>query len=284
MTSHWDAIRRHWDLLGPPLRPPAEAVEAYRRSLRPHDGIVMLGVTPELAAIGRELVAIDQSPEMIAGIWPGDTDTRRAVVGDWLEMPMARDSVMAIIGDGCLSALGSSRERRRLLAEIARTLRPGGRAVIRTFASPEMPEDLAAVRTLAMAGAAGTFHALKWRIAMTCAAADPDRAIPVATILEAFDRLFPDRQALAAATGWPFPVIGTIDVYAHSKTAYSFATLAMLTDEAANHFGGVEIKPTGRYPLAERCPLLVMTRPRKPRPMPHESAAGALTLKEPEII
>jgi SAM-dependent methyltransferase len=226
----------------------------------------MLGVTPELAAIGRKLTAIDQSPEMIAGIWPGDTDTRRAVPGDWLDMPMGRDSVMAIIGDGCLSALGSSRERRRLLAEIARTLRPDGRAVIRTFASPEMPEDLATVHTRAMAGAAGTFHALKWRIAMACAAADPDRAMPVATILEAFERLFPDRQALAAATGWPLPVIGTIDVYARSNTVYCFATLAMLTEEAAEHFGGVEITPTGRYPLAECCPLLVLTGPRKHRP------------------
>jgi SAM-dependent methyltransferase len=226
----------------------------------------MLGVTPELAAIGRKLTAIDQSPEMIAGIWPGDTDTRRAVAGDWLDMPMDRDSVMAIIGDGCLSALGSSHERRRLLGEIARTLRPDGRAVIRTFASPEMPEDLAAVHTRAMAGAAGTFHALKWRIAMACAAAVPDHAMPVATILEVFERLFPDRQALAAATGWPLPVIGTIDVYARSKAVYSFATLAVLTEEAAEHFGGVEIRPTGRYPLAERCPLLVLTRPRKQRP------------------
>src|SRR5262245_39369120 len=53
MTDHWNAIRRHWELLGPPLRPPPQVVEAYDRELdlaRSH--VVMLGVTPELAGLG----------------------------------------------------------------------------------------------------------------------------------------------------------------------------------------------------------------------------------------
>ncbi|TIT47677.1 MAG: methyltransferase type 11, partial [Mesorhizobium sp.] len=33
MTDHWNAIRGHWKLLGPPLRPPTEAVETYHREL-----------------------------------------------------------------------------------------------------------------------------------------------------------------------------------------------------------------------------------------------------------
>lgn len=263
MTSHWNAIRQHWYLLGPPLRPPAEAVEAYRRSLGTCDDIVMLGVTPELALLGRKLRAIDQTPEMIAGIWPGDSELRRAAVGEWLHLPMDCDSVTAVIGDGCLSALGSSRERRRLLFEVARVLKRGGRAVIRTFASPEGPEDLAVVRNRAMAGTAGTFHALKWRIVMAGAADNADRAIPVAMILEAFDQMFPDRNALASVTGWPLSVIGTIDVYAHSPVVYSFATVAMLIAEAAEQFDDVEVAPSGDYPFSEHCPLLVLKRPRK---------------------
>jgi len=269
-TSHWDAVRRHWDLLGPPLRPPPEAVAAYRRALGWSDEIVMLGVTPELATIGRKLTALDQSPQMIAGIWPGDTDMRRATIGDWLGMPVERDSATAIIGDGCLSALGSSGERRRLFREIARVLRPDGRAVVRTFASPDRPEDPAAIRTLAMTATAGTFHALKWRIAMACAAADPGRAIPVGTILKAFNRLFPDRDALASANGWPLPVIGTIDVYARSETVYSFATVAMLSAEAAECFNDVDVVSSGDYAFSEHCPLMVLNRPRKPEAKPDE--------------
>ncbi|TIW72692.1 MAG: methyltransferase type 11, partial [Mesorhizobium sp.] len=33
MTEHWNTIRRHWQLLGSPLRPPPEVVEAYNREL-----------------------------------------------------------------------------------------------------------------------------------------------------------------------------------------------------------------------------------------------------------
>jgi hypothetical protein len=51
--------------------------------------------------------------------------------------------------------------------------------------------------------------------------------------------------------------INTIDVYAGSDISYSFATLAMLIDEASNWFGDVRVVPSGSYPLAERCPLLV---------------------------
>ncbi|MDG4909765.1 hypothetical protein P9228_25600 [Mesorhizobium sp. WSM4898] len=50
MTEHWNAIRKHWQLLGSPLRRPAEVIETYDRELglAPSD-VVMLGVTPELA-------------------------------------------------------------------------------------------------------------------------------------------------------------------------------------------------------------------------------------------
>ena len=56
--------------------------------------------------------------------------------------------------------------------------------------------------------------------------------------------------------------INTIDVYAGSDISYSFATLAVLVDEASGWFGEVRVVPSGSYPLAERCPLLVLESPR----------------------
>ncbi|CAN7684620.1 class I SAM-dependent methyltransferase [Mesorhizobium sp. LjNodule214] len=264
MTSHWDAIRRHWQLLGPPLRPPPEAVEAYERELQLQSAdLLLLGVTPELAGLGKTLLAVDESAAMISGIWPGDTDTRKAVIGNWLDLPIASNSVDAVIGDGCLSALDSSTARLHLLAEIGRVLKPGGRAGLRLFAGPEAPDDLAAVRELTMAGGVATFHELKWRIAMSCTGGDPDRAIKVKAILEAFDALFADREELVSATGWDKAVIGTIDVYATSQASYSFATAAVLVEEASRHFSRVRLAPTGTYGMAERCPLLVLGEPRR---------------------
>ncbi|MFA6156855.1 class I SAM-dependent methyltransferase [Mesorhizobium sp.] len=264
MTDHWDAIRRHWQLLGSPLCPPAEAVAAYERELglRSLD-VVLLGVTPELAGLGRTLLAVDESAAMISGIWPGDTASRKAVAGNWFELPLANGSADAVIGDGCLSALDSSAARLTLLAEIARVLKPGARAALRAYASPDVADDLQGVRTLALSGGVATFHELKWRIAMSRAAGDPDHAIPVRAILDAFDALFPDREELVSATGWELPVIGTIDAYTNSQTVYSFAPIARLIEEASRWFDDVRMASTGTYGLAERCPLIVLGSPKR---------------------
>jgi SAM-dependent methyltransferase len=217
MTGHWNAIRKHWKLLGSPLCPPAEAVQTYARLLdlsRSH--VMLLGVTPELASLGASMTAVDSSADMIASIWPGDTDTRKAIVGDWLDLPAPGASVDAVIGDGCLSALDLSTTRRAVLASIARVLKPQGSAGLRLYASPDRLDDPADVRALALSSGVETFHELKWRVAMTETGGAPDHAIAVKAIAERFDRLFPDRSELSERTGRERPVISTIDVYRNS--------------------------------------------------------------------
>jgi SAM-dependent methyltransferase len=264
MTSHWDSIRRHWQLLGSPLRPPPEAVATYERELGLQSlDAVLLGVTPELAGLGRTLLAVDESPTMIAEIWPGDTADRKAVVGNWFNLPVGDASAGSVIGDGCLSALPSSGARLALFAEIARVLKPGAKAALRAFAGPAVPDDLRAVRALALSGGVATFHELKWRVAMNKAGGDPEHAIPVRAIHDAFNGLFADRDELASMTGWELPVIGTIDAYANSQAVYSFAPASILVEEASRVFDDVRIAPTGTYGLAERCPLVVFGSPKR---------------------
>ncbi|TPI14049.1 class I SAM-dependent methyltransferase [Mesorhizobium sp. B4-1-3] len=263
MTNHWDNYHRHWKLLEAPLRPTPETVSIFERELDPAEAdVLLLGVTPELADLGRTMLAVDGSAAMVRGIWPGDSARRRAIVGNWLNLPLSRASVDAVIGDGCLTVVDSARVRHGLLGELARVLKPGGQAAIRVFAGPESFEDLPGIKAQALAGEIGNFHALKWRMAMACATNDRDRAIKVQAIRDTFDKTFPDRAALAAATGWSMASINTIDVYAGSDTTYCFATLAMLVDEARGWFGEMRVVPSGSYPLAERCPLLVLQSPR----------------------
>ncbi|MBZ9741341.1 class I SAM-dependent methyltransferase [Mesorhizobium sp. CO1-1-4] len=219
-------------------------------------------MTPELAGLGATMIAVDESSDMIAGIWPGDTASRRAIIGNWLDLPDSGASVDAVIGDGCLSALGFSAAREALFAAIARVLHFDGRAGLRLFACPETRDHPAAMQALALSGGVSTFHELKWRIAMTATGPAPDHAIPVKTIAERFDALFPDRQELSARTGWEMPVIATIDVYRNSPAIYSFAPTMTLIGEAEAFFDNVCIVPTGSYGLAERCPLLVLRSPR----------------------
>jgi len=262
MTNHWDNYHRHWKLLDAPLRPTAETVGIFDRELDLGNAdVLLLGVTPELAILGRSMLAIDQSATMISGVWAGDNASRRAMAGNWLSLPLEPASFDAIIGDGCLSAVDSSAARCALFAEIARVLKPGRRAAIRVFARPQTAEDLRGVEALVLAGRIENFHALKWRIAMACTTDDCDFTIKVRTIRDTFDSLFPDRDVLAARTGWSMTSINTVDVYAGSDISYSFAPLAMLIDEASTWFGDVRVVPSGTYPLAERCPLLVLGSP-----------------------
>lgn len=264
MTNHWDNYHRHWTLLGAPLRPTPETVGIVERALDLDEAhVLLLGVTPELAGLGKTMLAIDGSAAMVSGVWPGDSAGRRAITGNWLDLPLSRASVGAVIGDGCLTVVDSAQARHALLGEVARVLKPEGRAVIRVFAGPETFEDLADIKAEALAGEIGNFHALKWRIAMACATSDVDRAVKVQAIRDAFDKTFPDREALAARTGWSMASIGTIDVYTGSETTYCFATLAMLINEARDWFDDVRVVPSGSYPLAERCPLLMLGSPKR---------------------
>ncbi|MDX8443248.1 class I SAM-dependent methyltransferase [Mesorhizobium australafricanum] len=220
-------------------------------------------MTPELAGLGATMTAVDESADMIAGIWPGDTDTRKAVRGDWFDLPFPGASIDALIGDGCLSVIGGADARRALFSAIARVLNADGRAGIRLYASPETRDDPKDVRALALSGGVSTFHELKWRVAMTASGGAPDYIIPVTGILEQFDRMFPDRDELSARTGWELPVVGTIDVYRNSSAIYSFAPAAAIVEEAEAYFGDVGIVSTGTYGLAERCPLLTLRSPRR---------------------
>jgi SAM-dependent methyltransferase len=259
MTNHWEHYHRHWNLLNAPLRPPAETVGIIEREAATADAdVLLLGVTPELAGLGKTMRAVDSSPGMISALWKASTPAREAVVGSWFDLPLASGSVDAVIGDGSLNSLGTSAERLLLLREMVRVLRPEGRAAIRVFASPGRREGTAAIRQDVRARRIDGFHAFKWRIAMTLAGPEPDYRVRVTEIRDTIDELFPDRAELSAATGWRLEEIGTIDAYLKSDAIYSFATTARLVEEAKILFEDVRLVPSGLYSLAERCPVLVM--------------------------
>ena len=265
MINHWDHYHRHWSLLEAPLRPTAETVDIFEREVSASNAdVLLLGVTSELAGLGKTMRAVDSSPAMVSGLWKGTTPSRTAVVGSWLDLPLASRSVDAVVGDGSLTMLSNSADRLIMLREMARVLRPGGSAAIRIFATPDRREGIAAVRDDVRAGRIGNFHAFKWRIAMALAGPEPDYTIRVTEIRDTIEELFPDRLELSAATGWRLEEIGTIDVYLNSDTTYSFATAARLIDEARTIFEEVSLVPSGSYPLAERCPILVMRQMREP--------------------
>jgi SAM-dependent methyltransferase len=213
--------------------------------LGPRDRALVLGVTPELCALPcASLVAIDRVPAMVHGLFrarPGAA----AAIGDWTALPLAAGSIDVALGDGVLSNLPYPDGYRALAAELARVLAPGGRAALRLFASPAARERLAPFRT-------GSFHALKWRVAMAVTPAS--RNVAVAAIRDAFDATFPDRAALPFARD----VVDHIDAYAGSSLVYSFPT----ADEAVAALPGFReiARHLPGYELGDRCPTIVLAR------------------------
>jgi len=242
--------------LGPPLRPSAGDVENFRRATSSGEQrVLLLGVTPELSVLGRKLTAVDNSPRMLADVWPGDGEARRAMLADWTDLPFEDGSFDAVIGDGSLNS--APEQVAAVLIEARRVLSPTGDAVFRLFCSPERPETLDGIAKDVAGSWKGNLHALKWRIAMALAASTPRAIVPVADILDAFNGMFPDRHALEAQTGWPPEEIATLDAYAGADHSLGFPTLSAFEEALRRHFSGISVHFAADYPLAERCPTVL---------------------------
>ena len=243
--------------LRPPLRPSPIDVANLSRSISNHDKrVLLLGVTPELSVLGSKLTAVDNSPRMLARKSGRAINRRgRAILGNWTDIPFADATFDAAIGDGSLNSAPDAVDE--VLAETKRVLAPGGRAAFRLFGAPEQPETLGSILDDLAAGWPGNLHALKWRIAMSLVASRPRAIVPVREILAAFNQMFPDRAALAAAMGgkrtisrrsMPMSALTTVSDFRRFRPCY--ASLSAISPT-------VSVVTASGYPLAERCPTVI---------------------------
>ncbi len=265
----WRRIARNWQHVGSPQRPTDEdgrlmlALAAPALAAHRAPGVVVMGVTPEIVRlawpVGTRILALDQSAEMIASVWqPHPRLYSRVARARWQSMPIKDRSIALAVGDGSLNALPRMADYPVVLGEVARILKPGGSMVLRCFVRPEQPERMDEIAAAARGGGIGSFSALKWRIAMALDGGN-GFSIGVADILTAFNRLFPDRDGLSRATGWPRQTVDTIDGFENASTRYTFPTLAGFRAAAtpAFEFNGAR---HGLYELADQCPTLSFQR------------------------
>jgi hypothetical protein len=272
-ASHWNAHAARWRLIGAPLRPSATDIEYLRDSVgrllgtgartdAPPRRALLLGVTPEIAEMVWEpplqLVAVDKSEGMVRGVWPGDTSTRRALVGDWFALKLAEAPFDIVMGDGVFSIFDYPSGYTRFAAALAELVNPRGLLSVRLFCRPEPAESLDAVFHALFAGDIGNFHVFKWRLAMALQG-DATRGVRLADIWRAFSDGAKSARHVAEQTGWPEPVIATIEGYRDVEDRYSFSTEREVVDALSPAFELVEAwRPS--YELGERCPQLSLRR------------------------
>jgi len=249
----WEAFQATRHRLEPPLCPTPGVIAAMRDAVgSPALPILLLGVTPAIVAAFDNLVVIDWSAAA-----RGAVADAKPLDGNWLDPRLDESSLGGALGDGSLTCLSWPDDYALLFATLARLLAPGARAAIRCYAAPERRDVPDALVAEALSGRGGGFAAFKWRLAMTLAL-DPN--VPVAAIKQSFDALIPDRNALAAATGWTPAAIDDVDAYGHVGLTYSFPTRRQLLACARPFFVAAEFVETEGYELAERCPLLILKR------------------------
>ncbi len=266
----WAAFATNWARLGSPLRPCEEDLQrlkvAWATSLparipgRRID-VLVLGVTPEIAlfpwAEKTSLCAIDASEEMIRSVWPGDGPDRKAALGDWQEMPFANASFDLILCDQGLPLLVETASLTALGGELRRLLRKDGRVVMRHFARTADLDTEQSIVAATEAGEMHNFHGLKLRLLMALDAQSSGQGVRLGDVWDCFQRLFPDREALARRLGCGLETIGTIDAYRGRDGRYIFRSLA----EVARVFDAFRMAegPPGHYPFAEYCPVFSLT-------------------------
>jgi SAM-dependent methyltransferase len=259
----WQRMSRCWKAMGPPLRPAPEDILRYQEVVdqcaagRPRLSALVLGATPEFASLrwpaDAKLTAVDRSEAMLKHVWPLPTGK----VGDWLALPLEDESQDLVLGDGVFTLLPFPDGYEALLGSIHRVLKPGGFCALRIFQQPARRETTREVLADLRGGRIGSFHALKWRIAMALHESTR-QGVAVKDIWRFFhDTLNP--QELARATGWPAEAIATIDSYRDQDARYTFPALAELRGLARALLPEVDCFVSA-YELGERCPIVTLYR------------------------
>lgn len=269
-TSVWQGHASQWAKVGPPLRPSSEDGELALALALPSllagqttGRVAVLGVTPELVSLpwpeDTDIHAFDQSQHMLETVWQPHPQRRsRVTLARWQALPVPDGCFGAVVGDGSLNALPSLEDYGPVLQELARVTRPHAALVLRCFVRPDDVESIEQLKEAVMAGQVGSFHALKWRLAMALAA-EQDGVVAVRSVHQAFGAIF-RREDLARHTGWPMAVIDTIDAYRSAETVYTFPTLAQWVRCGEPHWKLESMRRPVSYELADRCPTLRFVR------------------------
>ncbi len=268
------AHRRAWAWQSAPLRPGPQdigIVEDWVSMWLQRQGAatpsarkaLLLGVTAELTALCEyhqlPLTAVDLSQAMIDEAWLGDTPMRRVIVGDWLDLPLAAQSVGLVLGDGVSTLVAYPSGLERLGQQVHSCLMPEGLLMLRCFSRPAQAESVEQVMDAVRNGRIGNFNIFRFRLLMALHGDTPQIGVRTSEACDVFDREFPDASAFFRMTGWPPASLSTLAAYKANPAQYFFPSPDEIADTLSPWFELQETR-TGDYEFAACCPSLRFVR------------------------
>ena len=275
--EQWARHALQWDSVKAPLRPGLDDVAWFRTHLNAYklkaeklaqtDRALLLGVTPELAALHRSvgIVAVDRCEAMVQQVLytqtkdNGHSQDCVPLIGNWTSLPLKDHSVPLVLGDGVLLFYDFVDGVNRLLTELTRVLMHDGYLLLRVFISGPRKESLNELSSALARGEVANFHIYKWRLAMALQE-NLRQGVKPCELLEVFNRIHADRQALALAMNWPLNEINTIDAYRNVSQPYYFPTFAELQSAITPYFT-IQSISWPDYDFGQYCPRIALTAP-----------------------
>lgn len=262
-SQFWQNAPKQWKYFGPPLRPCPEDIKVMEKHVSrwfdqsPAEtcNVLLCGVTPEIAEMcwppGTRLWAVEKSRVMIEEIWPArKSGTKQAVQAEWLRLPFQPESFDIVIGDGCFTSLEYPRLQSVFLQAVRRVMRGTGLLIMRFFVQPGQPEQPKQVFADLAEGKTGSFHAFKWRLAMSMQTSARE-GVRVGEIWKTWNEA-------KATTSWPAETVDTINTYRNSDHRLTFTNLDEIRELHSGLFQEQAYEVPG-YELGDRCPIMVFS-------------------------
>ena len=270
-VGHWQTIAARWSAVGSPLRPHADDLGFVEREAsgwaarhgRP-PRVLILGVTPELCRLawptGTTVHAADRYTDMIRAVWPGSP--AQVVCLDWRQLGRvhAAGSIDLIVCDGGWHLLPWPNAQSELATCIAGLLAPGGLALVRLFALPEVRETPEVVLADLVAGRISDMNRLKLRLGMALQRT-PEEGVRLGDVWDCVAAVAPDLAVLADCLGWPREQAEALVSYRGSDDRYHFISQVVATRclESTGNLRCVRAHLPG-YPMGAQFPTIVVER------------------------
>jgi len=249
-TTHWADRSRAWGRNGPPLQPNQEIIDCFTSLIPTTANIILMGVTPQIAEAYTHVTAVEREPAMIERVWPDNSETKRAILDNWLTVELPENHYDGIIGDGSINML-DLKDVEFMLDKAMRLLRPGGVFACRMFTRPDEPITMERLHAEAR-NPTVNFSAYRRLIPMYIAAQNGP-VVPVKLIVNLFDQMFPDRTILK----WTAEQMSTMEPYRTSESTTWFPTRDEILKLAP---AGSRYIESGTYDIADTCPILTFTK------------------------